>query len=204
MNCSFRHKCFLVKRDFCESVKNHWQLFLHAVIVTMIGIGVGVYIGIRIGERETPFSIFAGLFHLNYQPFSYLLPDLFRFILYTAIASLAFFLPLPIIYPTLAYFFFGKYFGQAACISFLSDSVAAATLSLAIIYLPFVMIGTILFFFVTLKTSEFRLCKGADFHKYSLSKVVICLLKPIALYFFSIFLIYVPICGIIYLLVIAV
>ena len=167
------------------------------------GVALGVYIGIRVGEKEAPFGMFANLFHLNFAPFSHIGPDLLRFFLFSLLTALAFFLPYPAIYPAIALLFFGKYFGQLTCVVFLTDSFLSALLSALLLYIPLLLIGGWLLFRLSLHGSEFRLSNGVDRCRGTIKRVGICLLKALIAYFFALFFLYVILCGLIYLIVIA-
>ena len=95
------------------------------IIVTILGIAFGVWLGRKIGEAETPFGAFASLFRLSYDPFSYFLPELLRFSIFSLIASLSHYLPFTFVYPVFSLFFFGKHFGILAAVAHFSVDLAA-------------------------------------------------------------------------------
>ena len=192
-----------MKRDIISAFRSNRKGILLGFSVLLCGVVLGIYIGVNVGKKEAPFGVFAALFHLQFSPFSYLVPDFLRFFLFGVLTLLSFFLPLPFVYPAIALFFFGKYFGEISCVCFLSDTVIAAVLSIAVVYLPLLLVGGGLLLLIALRAREFRLPSGADLCPKNVMKEVFFLLKLLLAYFVCLFLLYVIICGTLYLLVIA-
>lgn len=203
MRCGIKDRIILLKTDVAESFRRERSKLLGGFICLILGIALGVYIGIKVGEKPSPFGIFAKLFHLYFAPFSYIGSDFLRFLLFSVIASLSFFLPYPRVYPVLALFFFGKYFGQLSCVVFLSDSLISALLSILLVYLPLSIVGGYLLFRISLAAQDFRLSNCADFCRKSVVSELLFLLKILLSYFLILFLLYVILCGVIYLVTIA-
>ena len=169
----------------------------------MIGICIGIYVGIKVGEKDTPFGIFACLFGLRFAPFTFLTPDFLRFLLFSIIASLSFFLPCPSLYPAVSLILFGKYFGELACVVFLTDSILSMVLSVLVVYLPLLLVGGSMILFIALKAKNARIRCGASPCLRSVKNELWCLGGCLGIYFTLLFLIYVVVCGVIYLLLIA-
>lgn len=172
-------------------------------VVLLCGVALGVYIGVKVGAKDAPFGVFAKLFHMEYAPFAYLGRDFLRFLLFGILASLSFFLPLPLLYPALALFFFGKYFGELACVCFQSDAVVAAMLSLIFVYLPLLFFGATLLLLIAQRVKNYRLNHGANLCICRTKSEIWFFLRLVLAYFVFLFLIYAVFCGALYLLVIA-
>lgn len=204
MKCNLKNRIFLIGKDIIREIREDKKRILFFGVFLLLGILLGVYIGIKIGESDPPYSVFAKLFRLDFSPFSYIASGFFRFLLYAIFAALAYFLPIPWIYPAVSIFLFGKYFAQLACIAFLSDSIFAAILSLVLIYLPLLLFGWLLLLRLTSNALESRLCNGPDPCKRSLKSAFICFLTAMILYLLALFLLHLILCGLIYLIAIAI
>ena len=203
MSSAIKYRIFLFLTDFRSCLREERKKLFAAMFWLLAGVALGIYIGIRIGGKESPFGMFAELFHLHFAPFSHVGPDFLRFLLFSVVVALSFFLPHPAIYPAVAIFFFGKYFGQLACVVFLSDPILSALFSVLFLYLPLLLIGGWLLFRLSLHGVEFRLCNGADCCKGTWKRIFVCLLKSVVPYLFCVIFLYLIICGVIYLIVIA-
>lgn len=203
MKYSLRNHIFLIKRDFISTLKEHKWGVISGIFLLIGGIVLGIYIGSDVGEKETPFGMFASLFGLEYSPFGYLVPDFLRFLLFAALCFLAFLLPAPMLYPAVAILFFGKYFGEAAYVCFLSDPVIPAILNILLIYIPLLIIGGAMLISVTIKARASRVESGADPCRKSIKRELFYVLTLLLAYFVILFLLDVVICGVIYLVVIA-
>ena len=198
-DCQF----FLLKNDVFRLLKEKRTHLFLGFTVLLIGVIFGVVIAIKIGEKDTPFGVFASLFDQNYSPFSYLVPDLLRFVLFALLCSLCFFLPIPLLYPTFALLFFGKYFGQLSAVVWLSDPIFPALLSILLIYLPLVFLGGFLLIYLAFTGSEYRLAIGGDPCPITIKRGLITILLSVFAYFALLFFLYVVLCGLLYLLTIA-
>ena len=203
MKYSMRNRIFLIKKDFFFTLKEHKWGVISCSVLLVAGVALGVFIGSDIGEKETPFAMFASLFGLEYSPFGYLMPDFFRFLLFSVLCSLAFFLPMPMIYPAISLLFFGKYFGEAAYVCFLSDPVIPAILTIVLIHIPLLLVGGAMLISITIKARGSRMECGADPSCKSIKREIFYVLSMIVAYFIILFLLYVVICGVIYLIMIA-
>ena len=148
---------FLLKKDFFIALSQNKRTIASSAVVLALGVAFGVYIGVKVGEKPTPFGVFSSLFHLEFKPFSYIVPDFLRFLLFLGVTALAFFMPLPALYPAVALFFFGKHFGEIACVCFLSDPVFSAVFSIILIYLPLLVVGWGLILSLSLRAKAFLL-----------------------------------------------
>ena len=198
-----KSRLFLLKKDLTFAFRRDRSSILAWSCVLLFGVALGIYIGVTVGEKQPPFGVFGALFNLEFAPFSYLLPDFLRFFAFSLLAMLALILPLPILYPTLALFFFGKHFGEIACVCFLSDSLPAALLSFAVIYLPLLLFGGAFLIFVAHRAKSIRLRCGGTGCPQTLKSEIYLWLKLLVAYFILLFLLYVAVCGILYLIVIA-
>ena len=196
-------RLFLLRSDFLRSLKEERKRLCFYGVFLLAGVILGVFIGIKIGEKESPFGIFALLFHMDFAPFGHLLPDFLRFLFFAVFAGLSYFLPCPKLYPLLSMIFFGKYFGQFACLAFLSDSLIAAFFSLFLVYLPLLVVGGFLLFSIAIYGEDSRLCRGADVCHRSLKRFFHRILLSIVCYFSLLFILYVLLCGTLYLIVIS-
>ncbi len=203
MKYGLRSRFYYLKLDLKESIKHNKRRLIALYGWLLAGMAIGIYIGVKIGEKNAPFGMFSELFHLKYEPFSHVWPDFLRFFLFAFLCALCYFLPFPTIYPALAALFFGKYFGQLACVVFLTDSLIASLLSCVLLYIPLLIVGGWLLFRISLKCGEFRLCNGTDPCKNSLKRAGATLLLSLIMYLLLLFLLYVMLCGLIYLIVIA-
>jgi len=203
MKYTLKSRFFLLKKDISSAIRANRKGVILGTILLLLGVALGIYIGVNIGEKTSPFGIFSALFNLEFAPFSYLLPDFLRFFLFSGLATLAYFLPLPMIYPTIAIFFFGKYFGELACVCFLSDSLFSAILSTLIVYLPLLLIGEAILLAIAIRASSMRLFKGTDRCRTTAKRDVMISLLYLFLYFAVLFILYVLVCGAIYLIMIA-
>ena len=180
------------------------KLFVFSFLIAILGAALGVLVALKIGEREAPCSAIANLFCLSYKPFTFVISHFMRFILYLLIASLGFFLPLSALYPAIALFFYGKYIAQIATFAFLTDSIASAVLSLLIVSLPIFIAGVICLFFIYCKAFEWKICHGERFNAANVSRFLPDLAKCLIFYFLALASIFLVICGLIYIVVIAV
>ena len=203
MRYSVNNRLFLLKNHFISTMREHRKKCIGEIILLLVGVALGIYIGVKVGAKETPFGFFARLFRLEYTPFRSLFPDFLRFLLFAAIASLAFFLPFPTIYPASALFFFGKYFGEIACVCMISDSIVSSLLSILIIYLPLLLIGSVLILYIAQYAKESRILCGSDPCRKSIWKMLFHAMICIGIYLVVLFLLYVIICGLVYLIVFA-
>ena len=201
--CNLKNKVFLFKKDILAALKDQRNRLLFYVVFLILGVVIGVLIGIKVGEKEPPFGVFGNLFHLNFEPFSYIFPDFLRFFFFSILSGLSYFLPCPKLYPSISMVFFGKYFGQLACLVFLTDAPIAAIFSLALIYLPLLLLGGVLLFRVGICGEDSRLCRGADSCKASLKSFILSWIFALIAYFILLVLLYVALCGILYLIVIS-
>ncbi len=198
-----KSRLFLWKRDLFTACRRNRNSILAWSLVLLFGVGLGIYIGLTVGEKESPFGVFAALFNLEFAPFDYLVPDLLRFLAFSILSMLALFLPLPVLYPTLSLFLFGKHFGEIACVCFLSDGLPAALLSLFVIYLPLLLFGGSLLIFVAHRAKLSRLRYGGSWCQKAIKREILFWLKVHFAYFLVLLLLYVIVCGILYLFVIA-
>ena len=203
MSYSVKNRLFLLKRDAFDLLKRERKGMILGFVILFCGVALGVYIGVRIGAKEAPFGVFASLFHLEFAPFGYLGRDFLRFFLFFILASLCYFLPMPFIYPALALFFFGKHFGEVACVCFQSDTLLAAALSVILVYLPMLLFGGMLLLLLAHRAKLYRMRQGAYLCLQKGKSEALFILKLLFAYFSALFLIYVLLCGALYLLVIA-
>ena len=204
MKCSPKTRLFLLKTDLVSCARDHRKEFLVKCLFMLLGVGLGVYIGVKIGANEGPFSVFAKLFCLSYTPFSLLFGDLLRLLFYSILTVLGFFLPPCPLYSSAALFLLGKYYGELACLSFLTDSVLAAVLSLILIYLPLLLIGGVVLMRISLYSSDFRLSCGTERGARSFRKTAGIVGKALLVLLLALFLLYVVLCGVIYLTILSV
>ena len=203
MKYSVKNRLFLLKRDILERWRQERKGLLLGYAILLCGVALGVYIGVKIGAKNPPFGVFAKLFHMEFSPFSYLGYDFLRFLLFCIFASLCFVLPVPLVYPGLALFFFGKYFGEVVCVCFQSDAFVAAMLSAVVIHLPSALLGGTLVLLIAQRAKRYRLSNGADLCIRRIKIEVFFFLKIVLAYFSFLFLLYVVFCGALYFLVIA-
>lgn len=203
MRYSLRDRFFLLKKDFFTTLSAHKGGVFSGLALLLLGVAVGIYIGSDVGEMEPPFCIFASLFCLKFSPFSFLMPDFLRFLLFSLLSALSFFLPLPMLYPAIAIFFFGKYFGELACVCFFSDPIIPAILSILLVYLPLLVIGGSMLLSIAIKARSSRIKSGVDPCRKSVKGELLYVLTLLAAYFVLLFAIYVLLCGAIYLILIA-
>ena len=203
MSYSVKNRLFLLKRDAFDLLKRERKGMILGFVILFCGVALGVYIGVRIGAKEAPFGVFASLFHLEFAPFGYLGRDFLRFLLFFILASLCYFLPMPLLYPALALFFFGKYFGEVACVCFQSDAFLAAAVSALFVYLPLLIFGGMLLLLLAHRAKLYRLRQGAYLCLQKGKSEAIFISKLLLAYFSILFLLYVVFCGALYLLAIA-
>ena len=203
MKYSLGSRLFLFKRDVSFMMGEHRNEVIGGAVFLLFGVGFGIYIGAKVGAKDAPFGIFANLFCLNYAPFSFIVPDFLRFLLFSVVSALSFLLPLPSIYPVVALFFFGKYFGELACVCFLSDSFLAFLLSVLIVYLPLLFFGGSGILLIGLFGKGSRILNGGDPCLKGIVRELIRLGICLAVYFALLFFIYVILCGALYLMMIA-
>ena len=195
---------FLLKKDFFIALSQNKRAIASSAVVLALGVAFGVYIGVKVGGKPTPFGVFSSLFYLEFKPFSYIVPDFLRFLLLLGVTVLAFFMPLPALYPAVALFFFGKYFGEIACVCFLSDPVFSAVISIILIYLPLLVVGWGLILSLSLRAKAFLLCSGVDPCRSSAKSRLFLFVWHFSAYFLTLFFLYVVLCGVLYLVVIAI
>ena len=163
-----------------------------------------MYVAVRIGEKEAPYGIFSLLFRLEFAPFSWIFTYLLRFLLYLLIAAIGFFVSVPWAFVGAAVFLYAKYFGEIIVLCFLTDAIASAVLSLLLAYLPILLLGVFLYFMLFLKANELKMCGGNPFNGKTLSKTLLFLLRLVLLYFVFCIFIFLAVCGLFYLVIIAV
>ena len=203
MRYSVQNRFFLLRKDFFSTLKTHKWGVVSGAFLLVVGVALGIFIGSDVGEKEAPFGMFASLFGLDYSPFGYLMPDFLRFLFFSALCSLAFFFPAPMLYPAVALIFFGKYFGEAAYVCFLSDPLIPASLNIILIHIPLLLMGGAMLISVTIKARYSRIECGADLCLKSIKRHMFYLLTLLLAYFMILLLLYVAICGVIYLVMIA-
>ena len=196
-------KPFLLKNDFKNYLKRNFKFVILAFVSAILGAALGILIACKIGERIAPFSVFARLFRLSYAPFSYVFSYLLRFFLYLLIASFGFFLPFSAVYPLIALFLYGKFIAQNVAAVFLTDSILSSVLSLVLIDLPLFLLGVFLLAFLYEKVCDLKICYGAPFNAKSISEFLLFILKMSAIYFAALILLFVVVCGVFYLCVVA-
>ena len=200
MKTPLKTKILLLRTDFLSAFSKRKPEILGYIIVTILGIAFGVWLGRKIGEAETPFGAFASLFRLSYDPFSYLLPELLRFSIFSLIASLSHYLPFAFVYPVFSLFFFGKHFGEYVYLTFCVDPLLCALPSALLTLLPLLMIGSALLVRIVLLARDLRLCNGGFPCRESLKRTGWCLLLALTIYALALFSVYLVLCGSIYLL----
>ena len=203
MKCSLKSRFYLYKTDLSACIRENRKGLIIKTFFLFLGFAVGIYVGYKIGEMESPYGVFASIFHFDYSPTSWLITDFLRFFLFALLCLLDFFLPPYALYSAISLFFFGKYYGQAVCLSFQSDGFPSACLSLFLVYLPLLLIGGALLMRFSLFSAEYRLCRGADTCPRSLKRAAICIGKVLLGYFIALLFIYLVLCGVIYLTVVA-
>ena len=203
MKRSFGTKLLLWKTDFFSVFSDRKKDILLYTITLIIGVGVGVYIGIKLGAQEEPFGVISRIFRLKYTPFSYFLSELLRFSVFAFIAEASFFFPCYPLFPAFSLFFFGKHFAESACLAFLSDSITAAILTTFLTIIPLILVGGILLIRIALFAPDFRVCDGGFFCKNNLKRFGYILFCSIVVYLILLFAVYLLLCGILYLLIVA-
>lgn len=199
-----KNRFFLLKKDISAALQRNRKGVIVGVIILLLGVVFGIYIAMNVGEQESPFGVFAALFSLKYTPFKYLIFDFLRFFLFLILASLAFFLPFPSIYPAVALLFFAKHFGEISCVVILSDSLPSAILSILIIYIPLLLSGGTFLIALSIHASEYRLVSGCDPCRHTVRGEIILILSLLLLYLLVLFAIHVIVCGVLYLIMIAI
>ena len=184
-------------------IREHKAGVISGLVLLLLGTILGIYIGSDVGEMQSPFGIFASLFALEFSPFSFLVPDFLRFLLFSVLSAMSFFLPLPMLYPAIALLFFGKYFGELAYVCFFSDPTIPAILSILLVYLPLLFIGGSMLLSIAIKARTSRIQSGVDPCRKSVKGEISHVLILLAAYFVMLFAIYVVLCGAIYLIMIA-
>lgn len=203
MKYCLKNRLFLIKKDIGFAVKQNKAKIFFYLGMMLLGVALGIYIGVKVGAKATPFGVFSALFHLEYAPFAYLVPDFLRFLLFLILCLLAYFLPFPKLYPSIATVLVGKYFGEIACVCFQSDSLLSFVLSVALVYLPLLFCAGSLLTVVAIRSNAFRLVDGADRCGKSVKKTLFFAVKTLLVYLLILFLIYVVLCGVLYLILIA-
>lgn len=196
-------KLLLWKTDFLSAFSERKKEILLHLILLILGVGLGVYVGTQIGAKEEPFGVFARIFRSDYAPFYYILRELLRFSIFAVIAALSYFLPCYPLYPTFSLFFFGKHFGELACLAFLSDAVATALPTVLITAIPLLIIGGGLLIRIALLASNFRLCNGGFLRANTLKRAGYILFCSIVIYATLLTIVYLLFCGLFYLLITA-
>ena len=200
MTSPFCRKKLFFKEDVSRCISENRQALILSLVISLLGIGFGVLVAVKLGERESPYCVFAKLFRLSFRPFSFVFPYFLRFSLFVLLAAVGFFLPFSQAFPILAFFFYAKFIGQTAALCFLTDALVSSLLSLLIIYIPLFAIGFFCLFFLFVRISEMKLCHGIPFDRKSLSSVLRYVLTPIIVYFLTLILLFVFLCGVIYLI----
>lgn len=203
MTPSFSCKPFFLKQDLGNYIKENLKSFVISVIFAILGVILGVVVACKIGEQETPYSVFAALFRLSFKPFSYILPCFLRFTFYLIVAALGFFLPMPQCYPCVALFFYGKSIGQTVTFCFLTDALVSAFFSL-LLYLVLFIVGVFILFSTLVKVLEMKICYGACINSKNLFRILLYLLRFLLIYFALLLFLFLICCGVIYLIAIAV
>ena len=204
MKSNYKNRLFLLKKDISLALERNRNGVIVGVIVLLFGVAFGIYVGMNLDRQESPFGVFATLFSLNFTPFTYLIPDFLRFLLFLIFASMAFFLPLPSIYPMVSLFFFAKHFGEISCVVFLSDTLPSALLSILIVYIPLLLIGGTSLITISIRVKDYRLASGCDPCRRTVRSEILLCLSLLVLYFLLLFALYVILCGVLYLVMIAI
>ena len=202
MKCTLGTKLLLWKTDFLSAFSCRRKEILLHIVIASLGIAFGIYFGVKLGEKAQPFCIFARLFRLEYSPFDEIFSEVLRFSIFALIAALSYFLPCYPLYPVFSLFFFGKHFGEIACICFLADSFASALATLLVILLPTLIVGVGLLSWIALHAQEFRVCNGGFIVKSALKKAAKILLSSLVIYAILLFVLHLVLCGSIYILLV--
>ena len=203
MEHSVKNGLFLLKKDLFAAFRQRRPHVLAWAGALFVGVALGIYIGVYVGEKEQPFGVFAALFNLEFAPFHYLVPDFLRFLLFSLLVFAAIFLPPAPLYPALALFFFGKHFGEISCVCFQSDSLPSALLSILLVYLPLLLFGGLLLIYLAQRAMGNKNRSIGVFCPQAIRGEALLWLKIHLLYFAVLFLLYVVLCGALYLFAIA-
>ena len=194
-------KLLLWKTDFLTAFSERKKEILLYSIILALGVSLGIYVGTKVGAKESPFGVFAFIFRSNYIPFPYILREALRFSLFAVIAILSYFLPRYPLYPAFSLFFFGKHFGELSCLVFLSDSVAAAVPTVLFTAIPLLIVGAILLIRISLSALDFRVCNGGFLCSNNLKRAGCILLCSVLIYMTVLIFVYLIFCGLFYLLI---
>ena len=202
MKCELRNRLFLLWKDFRTTIRENKFFLTYSALWLALGVGIGIYIGIRIGESVAPISVFGRLLRGDYSPFRYIARDLLRWCLLSNLVFIGYYLTFPRVFSAIALSFYGKYFGQIACVTFLSDTVVAAVLSMIIVYIPLLILGAFLLFRLVLSMERYRTCGRETPNGRSLLRLGSFLAIPFVAYTAFLFACYLVVCGSIYLFLI--
>ena len=191
-----------MQKDLFRSVKENAQTLFFVFLFAFAGLALGVYVGVKVSPEPSP-CIFLRLYRLEYTPFAWTWDFCVRFLIYFFIAYLGYFFFHPWLLGGIGVFFFAKYISQTATFSLRLDPLFSATCSLILIYLPLILCGVFLFFFLILDMLENR-SRCLPLNAKRIFQTLGRFLGLFAIYFLLCILLFVVLCGILYLVVIAV
>lgn len=198
-----RCTAYFIQKDLFRSVKENGQTLLFTFLFAFAGVALGIYVGVKIDPAPAENGIFACLFRLEYTPFAWSWRFFIRFFLYFLLGYLGYFLLHPWLFGGIGVFLFSKYICEIATLCLRCDSLFSALCSLLIVYLPLFLLGVFLFFYLILDMLGQRSCK-ASFTRRRIMQTVGRFFGLLAIYFSICLLLFVAVCGILYLIAVAV
>ena len=195
---------FYFEKDMAKSIKENASSFVFCWIIACIGLAIGVYVAIKIPTFEPPYGIFSYLFRCEYTPFVWLRIFFLRFLLYFLLASVGYVISAPYVFTTGAIILFSKYIGQVMATCYLTDAAVSAIFSIILIYFPIFVVGIFSFFYLLVDMNALKICGGNGFSLKIMAGAGGYLLKIAFIMFLLLLLLFVALCGVIYLFVVAV
>lgn len=198
-----RCTAYFIQKDLFRSVKENGQTLFFTFLFAFAGVALGVYVGVKIEPSPVENGIFACLFRLEYTPFAWSSRFFVRFFPYFLLGYLGYFLLHPWILGGIGVFLFAKYMSELATLCLRFDSLFSALCSLFLIYLPLFLLGVFLFFYLIIDMLEKGSCQ-VSFTLRRIMQTVGRFFGLLAIYLTICLLLFVAVCGILYLIAVAV
>lgn len=204
MEKSCRLRPYYIHQDIRRTIRENKYFFLVTVLTAVLAVAFGIYLGVNADPRDEINGVISLILRGEYAPFSILWKYFLRFLVYACVLYIGgIFLSAPL-FGSLSVFFFAKYQAQISTILFRTDALVGAVLSILLVCLPLLIVGTMILFLLTVYLSEFPApYKGACLRK-TIADSILVFLVSIALYFLSLVLILFVLCGILHVLFVSV
>ena len=197
-----RCRAYFIQKDLFRSVKENGQTLFFTFLFAFLGAALGIYVGVKTDPQPEP-GIFVLLFRLEYTPLAWTWHFCLRFFIYFFIAFFGYFFLHPWLLGGAGIFLFAKYISQTATLCIRFDPFFSAICSLVIIYLPLFICGGFLFFYLILDMLDKR-SRCAVFTAKRFFRTFGRFFGLFVLYLLICLLLFVAICGMLYLILIAI